>query len=63
MMPILLVVWVAVEILRCLEIRRLVEAVCKERTPKPAATPPKARGSFVVKRMEQRLKEAMYPNE
>ena len=39
-----------------------IHLTAKEKTPAQKA-PPKARESFVVKRMEQRLKEAMYPNE
>ncbi len=52
-----------VEIAELYGLRQIaVHLTAREKTPTKKA-PPKARESFVVKRMEQRLKEAMYPNE
>lgn len=51
------------EILRYLEFRHLIVFLKKEKTPDLNSPPPKPRGSFVVKRMEEKLKQALYPEE
>ena len=49
------------EIVRYLELRYLIGVIQKETSESPPKLPPTARKSFVVKRMEEKLKEAMYP--
>ena len=61
MMILLVLILIGIEILRFLEARRFWKLVSQPKE-QPEKTPPKARGSFVVKRMEEKLKEAMYPN-
>ena len=58
----LLLILIGVEILHFFEILCFWKLVSQPRE-EPEKTPPKARGSFVVKRMEEKLKQAMYPNE
>lgn len=60
MMILLLIFLVLSEIVRYLEVCRLIGALREEKPSKTVAPPPKARGSFVVKRMEEKLKEALY---
>ncbi len=62
MMILLFLFLVLCEIVRYLELCRLMRALKEEKSTKSTAPPPKARGSFVVKRMEEKLKEAMYPD-
>ena len=55
-------VYLCLVILECLQCWLLLEfykLVQKSKEPE-AKHPPKARGSFVVKRMEERIKEALY---
>ncbi len=59
----ILLVMLGTELMKLFLLHRIsMQLTAKEKTPTKKA-PPKARESFVVKRMEQRLKEAMYPNE
>ncbi len=62
MMILLFFFLVICEIVRYLEVCRLIRVLKEEKPSKPASPPPKARGSFVVKRMEEKLKQAMYPD-
>lgn len=45
------------EIIRWLEFQKIFSYLRNQKT----LPPPKARSSFVMKRMEERLKEALYP--
>lgn len=51
---------IALEFLIYWELRKLRELNAKKLQEPNLKTPPKARNSFVVKRMEERLKEALY---
>lgn len=51
------------EVIRYLELRQLIRFAKEKAQSAQPVRPPKARGSFVVKRMEERLKQAMYPEE
>lgn len=61
MSVLLLIIVIGVELLQLAELRFICRLLSqpKEKTQTP---PPKARQSFVVKRMEEKLKEAMYPS-
>lgn len=63
MIILLLILWIGIQLLHYRELRHLVRFVTERNEKQPQVCPPKARGSFVVKRMEEKLKEAMYPNE
>ncbi len=60
-MSVLLVCLLVIEILKYGELKKLCR-VLEQKLPSESQSkkPPKARGSFVVKRMEERVKEALY---
>ncbi len=60
MILLLLLILILAELVRCMEFHRLFRLIEATLSKKPTKTPPKARTSFVVKRMEERLKEALY---
>ncbi len=60
MMILILLCLVITEFLKYRELKNLNLNFRKHILPKENKAPPKPRGSFVVKRMEERLKEALY---
>lgn len=61
MMGLCLLCLIVIEILKYRELKKLCQ-VSKEKIflESQSKQPPKAKGSFVVKRMEERVKEALY---
>ncbi|MBQ7792669.1 MAG: hypothetical protein IJ367_04180 [Clostridia bacterium] len=49
------------EILRYLEFQKMIQIFKEEKKTVTSVQPPKSRSSFVVKRMEEKLKQALYP--
>ena len=60
MMIVLLLCLIITEILKYRELKNLNSIFKETILQKQEKTPPKSRGSFVVKRMEERLKQALY---
>ena len=61
MMVICLLCLIVLEFLNYRELKNLYRFLEKKRSlESQSKQPPKARGSFVVKRMEERVKEALY---
>lgn len=60
MMILILLCLVITEFLKYRELKKLNVNLTNHILPKEGKAPPKSRGSFVVKRMEERLKEALY---
>lgn len=56
----LLLILVLLEVLRFLQFGQFFKLFRKTSLRQKQTVPPKARNSFVVKRMEERLKEALY---
>ncbi len=59
-MIVLMLCLIAVLLLQYRELQKISKLLQEHRKEAEVKKPPKARGSFVVKRMEERLKEALY---
>ncbi|MBO5409072.1 MAG: hypothetical protein J6A61_06740 [Clostridia bacterium] len=59
-MTVLLLILILLQVFQLFQFRQFVTQWKKALTPPKPTLPPKARGSFVIKRMEERLKEALY---